>query len=157
MNKDNLKLIRTAESKSNIIPSKNEILKAEIVKSISTGESTVPEDLVNNFNISYDQAISILSDPQFLSNLKNYSRAKMSMHFHSKGIAKLQEAVECEDIKTAIQAIKLQAQLSDNLKSAGTDVNINLNLEQMVKATEKVVSPLANVNAEPIIDLEKVS
>lgn len=158
----NLKLLKSADSKeSNLLLMKNEQLKAEIVKSIALGECSIPEELVEKFGITYENSIALLSDPQFLSTIVSFTKAKLNLTFHTEGVKKLQEIVKDNDPKIAIQGIKLAAQLTNNLKSVGTDVNINLNLEDLVKSSEKNITPqnLSNLsnNCEPIIDIEKVS
>ena len=142
-----LKLLKNEKKQEQLIA--NEQLKSAVVKSIALGECSVPEDLVREFGLTYEQSISLLSDPNFLSTLSMYTKARLSLSFHSLAVGKLQEIIQDDDPKIAIQAIKLSAQLTNNLKGNNTDVNINLNLENLVKETEK--------NITPFVDIEKVS
>lgn len=172
-NLNNLKLVEKKDPIKIITPVlKNDELKKEMAISISQGLCTIPEDLVNLFNISYEQAITLLNDPGFLTLIANTTKAKLNLNFHTKSIPKLLDIVDSGDNKEAMQAIKLVAQLSNNLKSVGTDVNINLNLENLVRESEKNIIPsfdtsfqrmesLTEGNKTPnfdssIIDLEKV-
>lgn len=145
MNRDNFKLIKN----ENVSPLKNNSLQKQMVESIASGKCTVPEDLVNLFNITYEQSIELLNDPHFLALIGKHTKAKLNLSFHTVAIPKLDEIVRKGDYKEAMQAIKLEAQLTNNLKNVGTDVNINLNLESLVKESEK--------NVTPFIDLDKVS
>jgi hypothetical protein len=145
---DNLNRLRLVEHKEIITPVlKDDNLKKEMATSISQGLCTIPEDLVNLFNISYEQAITLLNDPGFLTLIANTTKAKLNLNFHTKAIPSLLTIVDTGDNKEKMQAIKLVAQLSNNLKSVGTDVNINLNLENLVRESEK--------NITPMIDMEK--
>src|SRR4030095_13903 len=147
---DNLNKLRLVEKKEIITPVlKDDNLKKEMATSISQGLCTIPEDLVNLFNISYEQAITLLDDPGFLTLVANTTKAKLNLNFHTKSIPRLLDIVESGDNKESMQAIKLVSQLTNNIKSLGTDVNINLNLESLVKESEK--------NITPTINLEKVS
>ncbi len=133
---NNLKLV---QSKQSDLEQNN--LKMEIVKSISLGECTIPEDIVNKFDIPYEQVITLFSDPNFTNLIANYTKAKLSMNFHTKAVPRLMNIVDSNDNKESITAIKLLAQLTQNLKGVqSTDVNINLNLESLVKETEKQVN-----------------
>jgi|SRR5215475_4401552 len=129
---------------------KDDKLKHQMVEAIALGKATIPEDLVNLFNITYEQSILLLNDPTFLSLIGNYTKAKLNLNFHTKSIPKLLDIVDNGDNKESMQAIKLVAQLSNNLKNTGTDVNINLNLESLVKESEK------NINTLNISDYQKV-
>ena len=123
-------------------------LKEEIVQSIISGECTIPEDIVNKFGLQYDQVIHLFTDPNFTSLITKYSQAKMKMSFYGKDLIRLDQIVNSEDNKEAIQAIKLKAQLTNAVKSTGSDVNINLNLESLVKQEEKRVNPFGtNLNS----------
>lgn len=126
-------------------------LKQEIVESIVKGECTLPEDITNKFGISYEQTIHLFSDPNFTNLISKYSQAKLNLHFHSKTVNKISELSESEDAKIALQAIKLEAQLTQNLKGVGntTDVNINFNLESLVKESEKSVN-FINVESKKV-------
>lgn len=139
----NLRLIKQEET---LIPlMKNEDLKKEICLAISSGICTVPEDLVNLFNITYEQSINLLSDPGFLSSIKKYTTAKFQLMFHTSVPKELENIIKNGDNKEKLQAIKMYAQLTDNLKNTGTDVNINLSLENLVKEAEKSVNnPIFN-------------
>lgn len=117
-------------------------LKQEIVESIIKCECTTPEEISSKFGISYEQTIMLFSDPNFTNLISNYSKAKLNLHFHAKTVNKIGELAEHEDPKIALQAIKLEAQLTQNLKGVQgqQDININFNLEQLVKESEKQVN-----------------
>ena len=133
-------------SNLNLVKQNKEILESkqlelEIVKSISLGECTIPEDIVTKFNIPYEQVITLFSNPNFTNLIANYTKAKLSMNFHTKAVPRLMNIVDSEDNKESITAIKLLAQLTQNLKGVqSTDVNINLNLESLVKESEKSIN-----------------
>lgn len=147
-NLNNLKLVKQEEIKTPVL--KDENLKRDMAISISQGICTIPEDLVNLFNITYEQSITLLNDPTFLTLIANTTKAKLNLNFHTKSIPKLLDIVDSDDNKEAMQAIKLIAQLSNNLKSVGTDVNINLNLEHFVKESEKNITPNFDVPFEKV-------
>lgn len=137
-NLNNLKLVQR-EIKTPVL--KDLGLQKQMVESIAQGICTIPEDLVKLFNITYEQSITLLNDPTFLTLVANHTKAKLNLNFHTQSIPRLLGIVEQGDNKEAMQAIKLVAQLSNNLKSAGTDVSINLNLENLVRESEKNITP----------------
>jgi hypothetical protein len=141
----NLRLVKQEET---LIPlMKNEDLKKDICIAISSGICTVPEDLVNLFNITYEQSITLLSDPGFLSSIKKYTTAKFQLMFHTSVPKELENIIKNGDNKEKLQAIKMYAQLTDNLKNTGTDNIINISLEGLVKQAEKTVN-------NPILDTD---
>lgn len=154
---DKHKHLRLVQQEQTLTPlMKNEDLKKEICLAISSGICTVPEDLVNLFNITYEQSITLLSDPSFLSQIKKQTQAKLQLTFHTTIPTKLNDIIKNGDNKESMQAMKLAAQLTDNLKNVGTDVNINLNLESLVKEAEKSVNnPILNRDLEA--EFRKVS
>lgn len=134
---EHLRLITTEQP----IPlMKNEDLKKEICISISTGICTVPEDIVNLFKIPYEQTVTLLSDPSFLSLIKKHTQAKLQLTYHTTIPNELSRIIKEGDNKEKLAAIKIYAQLTDNLNNTGTDVNINLSLEGLVKEAEKTIN-----------------
>lgn len=126
-------------------------IKKEIVQSILSGECTIPEDLVNRFNFTYDQAIELFSDQNFINTLSKYSQAKMKMSFYGKDLNKLDEIVKSQDNKEALAAIKLKAQLTQAIKgNALPDVNVTFNLETMVKQEEKQVNQIFDTDYKKV-------
>lgn len=122
--------------------------RKEVCNAISQGLCTVPEDIVNLFKITYDQAMTLLNDPTFLSQIKKQTQAKLQLKYHTTVPQKLEEIIDNGDNKEKLQAIKMYAQLTDNLKNTGTDVNINLNLENLVKEAEKPINRLNDLDIE---------
>ena len=120
-------------------------LKQDIVQSIISGECTVPEDICNRFNLPYENVINLFSDPNFVSLITKYSQAKLKMSFYGNDLNRLNKIIESEDDKIAIQGIKLKAQLTNAVKNTGQDVNINLNLENLVKQEEKRINPVFDI------------
>ncbi len=125
-------------------------LKQDIVQSIISGECTVPEDICNKFSIPYDNVINLFSDPNFVSLITKYSQAKLKMSFYGNDLNRLNKIIESEDDKIAIQGIKLKAQLTNAVKGNNTDVNINLNLENLVKQEEKRINPVFDAESKRI-------
>lgn len=143
MNGQILKLVKEEDKLQNI-------LKQEIVQSIISGECTMPEDIVTKYNLPFDQVINLFSDPNFTSLITKYSQAKLKMSFYGKDLIRLDKIVESEDNKESLQAIKLKAQLTNAVKNTGSDVNINLNLENLVKQEEKRINPVFDVESRKI-------
>ena len=141
---EHLKLIKPEDKKLTIF--EDEELKKQICISITSGKCTIPEDVVKLFNIPYDQVIHLLSDTQFLTVLNKFTQSKLQLLFHTQVPNKLQEIIQSDDNKDSLQAMKLAAQLSNNLKANTIDINNNLqiNVENLVKEAEK------QVNTKPI-------
>lgn len=108
-----------------------------VVEAILNGEVHTPEELSDKFNLPLASAIKILNDQQFLLTIGNYSKAKANLNFHTKGINKLIQISESEDNKEAMQAIKFLATFTNNVKASGTDVNVNLNLNNLLDAADQ--------------------
>lgn len=124
-------------------------LKKDIVESIISGECTIPEDIVNKFEMDYDKVIELFSDNNFIALLGKASQAKMKMSFYGKDLNRLDQIVSNEDDKIAIQGIKLKAQLTQAIKgNALPDINFVFNLENMVKETEKQVNGVIDAQYE---------
>lgn len=124
-------------------------LKKDIVESIISGECTIPEDIVTKFQVDYDRVIELFSDNNFIALLGKASQAKMKMSFYGKDLNRLDQIVDNEDDKIAIQGIKLKAQLTQAIKgNALPDINFVFNLENMVKETEKQVNGVIDAQYE---------
>jgi hypothetical protein len=137
---DKFKHLRLVQTEENKIVIQNEQLKKDICSSIASGQCTVPEDIVNLFNISYENAIQLLNDPGFLGMVKKQTMAKLNLTFHTTIPNKLNEIITKGDYKEAMQGMKLAAQLTDNLKNIGADINFNVTVENLVKESEKTVN-----------------
>lgn len=140
-----MRLVKNEETSIQILDTE---FRKEVCNAISQGLCTVPEDIVNLFKITYDQAMTLLNDPTFLSQIKKQTQARLQLKYHTTVPNRLEEIIDKGDNKEKLQAIKMYAQLTDNLKNTGTDVNINLNLENLVKEAEKPVNRIDNLDAE---------
>lgn len=140
-----MRLVKNEESSPILLQQE---FRKEVCNAISQGLCTVPEDIVNLFKITYDQAMTLLNDPTFLSQIKKQTQAKLQLKYHTTVPQKLEEIIDNGDNKEKLQAIKMYAQLTDNLKNTGTDVNINLNLENLVKEAEKPINRLNDLDIE---------
>jgi hypothetical protein len=144
-----MRLIKQQDETRIII--QNSEFRKEVCTAIAQGLCTVPEDIVNLFNITYDQAITLLNDPTFLSQIKKQTQAKLQLKYHTVIPNELSKIITNGDNKEKLQAIKMYAQLTDNLKNTGTDVNINLNLENLVKEAEKPINnPILNTEFKKV-------
>lgn len=133
------------QNSNNIL--ENKTLHRNIVQSILMGVCTIPEDIVDKFGITYNEAIELFSNPNFISTITKYSQAKMKMSFYGRDLIRLDKIIESEDDKTAIQGIKLKAQLTNTLKGTTPDVNVGIqfNLESLIRQDQKekqVVNPI---------------
>lgn len=117
-----------------------EDLRQDICVAIASGQVTVIEDITSQFGIPYEQVLTLLNDPTFLSSIRKFTNAKLQLTFNTLIPKKLDEIIRTGDNKESMSAMKLAAQLTDNLKNTGTDVNVNLNLEGLVRETEKNVT-----------------
>lgn len=125
---------------NNLVIDQKELEKS-IIESVSKGECTTPEDISNKFGITHNQVINLFSNPNFTDMIAKTVKAKLKLNFYTKGVNKIQQLVESDDPKIALQAIKLEAQLTQDLKGVNvTDVNINVSLEGLVKEAEKDVT-----------------
>lgn len=139
MKTDHLKLIKPETKPLTLL--QDEELKKEICIAITTGQCTIPEDIVKLFNIKHDQVINLLSDTSFLYQINKYTQAKLQLTFHTQIPNRLEKIINSDDNKESLQAMKLAAQLSNNLKSTVIDItnNNNINLESLVRESEKQV------------------
>lgn len=136
----------------------NKPLKIEIVSRISQGEITTADDIVKDYNVSYDLAIAFLNDNQTIQLLQGFTKANTNLLFHTKGVKLLTELLESEDEKTQLSALKVLGSISNNLKSNGADVNVNINLESLIGNSNnlKSINPdIDKIFNEDVIDLPK--
>lgn len=128
-----------------INPHQNKLMKQETVLDlIITGQVTTISDLAEKCNMTIANATRVMNDPQIISALTQYSKANNTIHFHLRDIPRLQQIAEGDDDKAAMQAIKMIAQLTDNMKGNSLpDVNVNLNLGSLLDKVEdeKNVTP----------------
>jgi hypothetical protein len=126
--------------------------KAEVIQLVAEGHVSTVEELATALSLPLEGAISLLDDPVIVQAIAQYGRTKSNLFFHTKGVNRLEQIAQSEDDKSALSAIKLIAQISNNLKAgSGTDVNVNISLESLVQAKEeKNVTP----KHSPIIDLK---
>jgi hypothetical protein len=122
----------------------------DVVEAIINGEVHTAEELATKFNLPILKSVQILNDPQFLQVIGNYSKAKANLNFHTKGIQKLINIAESNDNKEAMSAIKILAQYTNNVKSTGNDVNVNLNLNTLLDHADK------NEKDFPVINIESL-
>lgn len=119
----------------------NTTQRIEMLELIATGKITTVEELSNRYNLSPTTAIAILADPRTITAIKQVTEAKANLFFHTTGVSRMMRIAQDEDAKTALQGLKLLAQISNNLKQdGGANVNVNINLEQLLKADEKKVN-----------------
>lgn len=127
--------------------------------SIVNGECTTIDDICSNFGLEFESALLLTTDPNFGTMLSRFTKAKAQVAFSSEGTNRLIGMMANDDPKVRLSAIKMLGELAGTLKNKAGDVNVNVNLEQMVKQNEtKNITPLENVVREAkqniVIDLE---
>lgn len=127
--------------------------------SIVNGECTTIDEICENFDLTWESALALTTDPNFGTMLTKFTRAKAAVAFSSEGTNRLIGMMANEDPKVRLSAIKMLGELAGTLKNKSGDVNVNVNLEQMVKQNEtKNVTPVENVIREAkqniVIDLD---
>lgn len=106
-------------------------IQIQIAEQISQGLITGPDDLVKLYNVKYHQAVLLLSSPNFIALVSAFSKAKTHMAWHAKALPRIIEMIDSPNPELAMKAMKLLGQITEAVK--GADININFNLEQMVK------------------------
>src|SRR5690242_8987007 len=105
------------------LPSISEEKRNEIAEAMADGTCTTLDEVMEVFGLSMRDAVKLLNDTVFLSTVGDYTKAQNNLHFHTKSMPRLRRIADSDDDKVSIQAIKLIAQLSNNLKPSGGDVN----------------------------------
>ena len=122
----------------------------EMIEQIAKGNITSVEELASHFSLPITTAISIMSDPRTINAVQKITQAKTNLFFHTKGVNRLIEMVEdTDDDKLSLSALKLIAQISNNLKQSSSDVNVNINLESLLHEDEnrkKVEGPIIDID-----------
>lgn len=103
----------------------------EIAELVSRGKVSEPEDLVKRYKVTYAQAVMLLSSPNFIALVQAFSKARSHMSWHAKALPRIISMIDSLDPDISLRAIKLLAQITESVKGAHLDVNINL--EAMVK------------------------
>lgn len=113
--------------------------KHDLLKRISDGEIQCADDVVSHYGVTMDQAIMLLSDPSMIEMTRRLSIANTNLVFHTKVVKKVVNLLDSEDEKTVLSAAKMIGTISNNLKgNTGSDVNVNINLEQLVKNNKNI-------------------
>lgn len=136
---------------SNALIQQNQFI--EIAERVSRGEITTSDDLVKLYGCNQMQAIALLGNKNFISTVAKISKAKAMLAWHSKAMPKLFQLLDDKDPKIAMQAMKMVGQYTDSIKGSGLDININL--EGLVKAMEesKPSNNLKNDDMSNVIDI----
>jgi len=116
---------------------KNESLKLQIANAIAKGEISTADDIANTFGLTFEQSMMVLSDSQFMSIVAKFTKSRAQLAFSTEGINRLIGMMGNEDAKVRLSSIKMLAEVAGVKQvSKGTDVNVNLNLENLVKGAE---------------------
>lgn len=115
-----------------------DIQKQELViQSILSGEVSTAEELAELHNLSLLESVKLLSNPEFNQTLQFYSKANSNLYFHTKGIKKVIDiAINSEDNKEVMTAMKFIAQYTGNTKGESSDLNVNVNLGSLIDKAE---------------------
>lgn len=103
----------------------------EIAELISRGELSSADEISDMYGVSFQQAVSLLGNSNFIALVQGISKARATLAWHSKVIPKVIQMLDNPDPKIQIQAMKLLGQITDSVK--GGDFNININLENLVR------------------------
>ena len=119
----------------------------EIAIKVHNNEIVSYQDLVEYLNGDEAKALSILDNEKYYNTLYGYKRAVNRNKFTTEAFTRLWEIVNDKgDNKTAITALKEIRELVEigpkKEKDSGRDININLSLEGLIKASEKGVKSI---------------
>lgn len=109
---------------SNTLTNVNNIDKRVLCDAIASGQCTTLDDLVMMFNITFEQASLIMSDPTVLNSLVTYTKAKANLTFHTEAVSTVQEVLRSGDNKEKLSAVKILGEITKNL-NAGMNINVN--------------------------------
>jgi hypothetical protein len=124
----------------------------EIAELVSLGKITDPEDIVRRYKVGYSQAVGLLSNPSFIALVSAFSKARTQLAWHAKALPRIVEMIDDPNPDIALRAMKLLGQITDSVK--GADMNININLESMVKQFTDPNKKAANDLHDTAIDAE---
>lgn len=124
----------------------------EIAELVSLGKITDPEDIVRRYKVGYAQAAGLLGNPSFIALVSAFSKARTQLAWHAKALPRIIEMIDDPNPDIALRAMKLLGQITDSVK--GADMNININLESMVKQFTDPNKKAANDLHDTAIDAE---
>lgn len=124
----------------------------EIAELVSLGKITDPEDIVKRYKVGYAQAAGLLSNASFIALVSAFSKARTQLAWHAKALPRIIEMIDDPNPDIALRAMKLLGQITDSVK--GADMNININLESMVKQFTDPNKKAANDLHDTAIDAE---
>jgi hypothetical protein len=136
----------------------------DLANAVQSGICSTIDDIVNHFpELNYQQAALIMNDPQFISFLNNFTRAKATLGF-AKGISNVAKIVDSTDNKEVIQATKLLGEFNGQLKNkVSVNVqNMNMTLEDKLKKLDSKENVVENqvkqlkqvIDESQVIDIE---
>lgn len=124
-------------------------LIVKIATSVSTGESTTVEDVMENFGLDLYHASELFEDEQFLKICTRMSKMRAKLYVHSTGIAKLTRIADSDNDKSAIAAIKLIMDYTGDISKKSTTVNVDVSLENTIKQEEEKEAKGNIINITP--------
>lgn len=116
-----------------------EARNAELVNLISSGELTTIDEIAARYNLSFEQASMLLSDPRIQLAIVNVNKSK-ALLLSIKVPTILGDILSNGENTEKLSAIKIIGQMTDQIKKSGGDVNlnnINISLESRLKQSTK--------------------
>jgi hypothetical protein len=106
-------------------------VQVEIAERVSRGDLTSGEQIAEEYGVTYQQAIGLFTNPNFTALVAGISKATAKLAWHGKVIPKIIKMLDNDDPKIQLQAMNLLGKITDSIK--GSDFNISINLENMVR------------------------
>lgn len=118
------------------------------VKLVESGTCSTPEELAKELNLGVEEINKIIGNPEFLKLVANVSKTKLFMKFYGIGLNRLFLLIENEENpKHFLAAFSLAGKLIEQIKD-GSSVNVNVNLESLVKQTDTLYSNRSFIDAD---------
>jgi hypothetical protein len=125
-------------------------LKADIIDAIVSAQVNSADEIAAMFSIPSSQALGLLNDANFLTQLTNRAKAQLAIAQHSKGTARLVKALDNDNDQVAMKAYELIAKITGTLKQSPL-VEVNFNLESALDELEQKQIKVK----QPVYDLKE--
>lgn len=133
-------------------------MKVLVAEDFAEGKITSVEDAMQLYGITRYQALSLMSDPIIIDAMKKITTARLQIAYNTTVVDTVLTMLKGDDDKAKLGAMNMIAKMTGNVKGGGTDLNVHLSLEGMVKQVgNKEVSgdsELDKMFNSPIIDIK---
>lgn len=129
-----------------------------IIEAITAGDVHTAEDIVEYFGsakLSLNQAVALLNDEEFYSQICDYTQAGLRLLFHSNAVSVLSDVLLRGDNRERLAAYDRLGKAVGTIKD--NPVHVHLSLEDYLEGRNISTRNGSDLASDTIIPLKKVS